>query len=182
MLDASRVVGYDDSLKTPAFRGRFRLITKSMESTINYMSANKLDELKAEFEQRVKELRPQIARELSDARDMGDLSENFAYHDARDRQAENETRIVELEDLIRSAVVTENEKTGSIDLGSTFVVKAGSAERTFTLVGETEASPMEGKISHMSPLGHAFRGHKPGDSVDVQLPAGTVTYEILKIV
>lgn len=153
-----------------------------MEQPINYMSAEKLVELKNESEHRIKVMRPEIARELSDARDMGDLSENFAYHDARDRQADNEMRVVELEELIRSAVVAKDERTGEIGLGSTFEVKLGSTTRTFTVVGETEANPMAGKISHLSPLGSAFMGHRPGDVVKIEVPSGAIAYEITKIV
>lgn len=147
-----------------------------------YLSATALEELKKELEHRIKVLRPEIAQKISDAKEMGDLSENFAYHEARDQQAHNETRIIQLQDMFLNAVVVEERKGGDkIGLGSRFKAKSGKLERDFEIVGENEANPMAGKISNESPIGSAFLGHGVGDTVEVKAPQGTIEYEILSI-
>jgi transcription elongation factor GreA len=147
-----------------------------------YLSATALAELKQELEQRIKVLRPDIAQKISDAKEMGDLSENFAYHEARDQQAANETRIIEIQDMLVNAVVIEEKKGGSIiGLGNKFQAKTGNDTRSFEIVGENEANPMEGKISNVSPLGSAFLGRSVGDVVQIEVPSGKIEYKILSI-
>ncbi len=146
-----------------------------------YLSPVALDELKKELEHREKVLRSEIAQKIGEAKEMGDLSENFAYHEARDQQAQNETRIIQIKDMLVNAVVVQEKKGGQIGLGSKFEVKTGKDRRTFEIVGESEANPMEGKISNASPLGRAFLGHGLGDKVQVNVPSGTMSYEILRI-
>lgn len=146
-----------------------------------YLSSTAIEELKKELTHREKTLRGEIAQKIGDAKEMGDLSENFAYHEARDQQAQNETRIIEIKDMLVNAVVVEERKGGKINLGSRFKVKNGSQERSFEIVGESEANPMEGKISNASPLGNAFLGHSIGDIVEVTVPSGKMSYEVLSI-
>lgn len=152
-----------------------------MENNITYVSAEALAELKKELETRIKITRPEIAAKIADAREMGDLSENFAYHEAREQQGQNETRITELQQMLLTVVVVDKQHGGVISLGSTFVVSVKGMEKTFSLVGESEASPMEGRISNMSPLGRAFLGRKEGDVVKVEVPSGTMEYTIVKV-
>lgn len=146
-----------------------------------YLSSAAIEELKKELTHREKVLRSEIAQKIGDAKEMGDLSENFAYHEARDQQAQNETRIIEIKDMLVNAVVVEERKGGKINLGSRFKVKSGAQERSFEIVGESEANPMEGKISNASPLGNAFLGHAVGDIVEVTVPSGKMSYEVLSI-
>lgn len=152
-----------------------------MENNATYVSQAGLDEMKKELETRIKITRPEIAQRISEAKEMGDLSENFAYHEARDQQGQNESRIVMLQDMISNAVVVEEKKGGSIGLGSTFKARSGKVEKTFEIVGENEASPMEGKISNVSPIGSAFLGRSVGEKVEVKAPSGIITYEITEI-
>ncbi len=152
-----------------------------MENTITYVSAHALEELKQELEHRVKVLRPEIAAKIADAREMGDLSENFAYHEAREQQGQNEMRVTELQQMLLSAVVVDVQHGGAIALGSTFTVSVKGMEKTFSLVGESEANPMEGRISNASPLGMAFLGRKEGDVVKAEVPSGTMEYRIVKV-
>lgn len=112
---------------------------------------------------------------------MGDLSENFAYHEAREQQGLNESRILVIQAMLLNAVIVEETKGGSIGLGSTFVVSVNGAEKTFSIVGESEANPMEGKISNVSPLGVAFLGHTAGDTVEVEVPSGKMVYNIVRM-
>jgi transcription elongation factor GreA len=153
-----------------------------MADSNTYISAEGLLKLEQELEHRVKVVRPEISGRISEAREMGDLSENFAYHDARDQQGINETRINELQGMLRTAVVVSAADGGaSIRLGASFQVKIGGQEKEFKLVGESEADPMNGRISNSSPLGAAFINKKVGDVVSVTVPSGVVEYSITAI-
>ncbi|MBI4257180.1 transcription elongation factor GreA [Candidatus Uhrbacteria bacterium] len=147
-----------------------------------YLSTDALERMKTELEGRKKEMRREIAEKILHAKEMGDLSENFEYQTAKEEQALNETRIVELEDMLHDVVIVED-TTGAkeIALGTTFLVETEGKKKTFSLVGSNEADPLEGKISNESPIGLAFLGAKPGDKIEFQAPAGTIAYRILEI-
>jgi transcription elongation factor GreA len=147
-----------------------------------YLSQERFDELKQELEGLKTTKRIEVAQRLKTAKEYGDLSENSEYAEAREEQASVETRIIELEDLLKNAaIVTKAKSNGVIEVGSTVVVKKAGKEMTYTIVGSYEADPTAGKISADSPLGRAFLEKKIGDKVDVTTPAGKATYEILKI-
>lgn len=152
-----------------------------MENSVVYISAAALEDIKKELENRIKVQRPEIAAKIADAKEMGDLSENFAYHEARDQQGQNETRIIQIQQMLANAVVVEERAGGRIGLGSRFTVEINGQEKQFEIVGPTDASPMEGKISNVSPLGSAFLGKSEGDSVAASVPSGTITYIVKKI-
>ncbi len=146
-----------------------------------YISASGLEELKQELVNRKSERR-EIAGKIESAKELGDLSENFEYHEARDQQAMNETRIIELEDIVKDFVIVEEKRGGNvISLGSKFVVSINGGEKTFELVGSNEANPLDGKISNESPIGQAFIGHGVGETVDISVPSGTMQYKIISI-
>ena len=119
--------------------------------------------------------------ELEAAIQMGDLSENAAYDDAKDKQMDVERRINELENILNNIEVIEQAHGSTINIGSTFKAKGPQGEKVFSIVGSQEASPMEGKISNESPLGSAFLGKEVGDDVEVSVPKGTMTFKILEI-
>lgn len=147
-----------------------------------FISAQGLEELKKELIDR-KIGRRDIASKIEAAKELGDLSENFEYHEARDQQAMNETRIQELETIVKDFLIVEEKRGGStISLGSKFVVRVNGGEKTFELVGSNEANPLEGKISNESPIGQAFIGHGVGDEVDVAVPSGSMRYSIIQII
>ncbi len=147
-----------------------------------YLSTEAFEQMKIELEGRKKGIRREIAEKILHAKEMGDLSENFEYQTAKDEQALNETRIIELEDMLHDVVIVED-ATGAMEiaLGTTFLVETEGREKTFSLVGSNEANPLEGKISNEAPIGLAFLGAKPGDMVKFQAPSGTITYRIIKI-
>lgn len=149
-----------------------------MDNSMTYISASGLQGLKDELVNRIKVSRPEIAQKISDAKEMGDLSENFAYHEAKEQQAQNEMRIVDIQEMIANAVIVEEKSGGKIGLGSTFVVTVNKGKKTYEVVGENEANPMEGKISNVSPLGSAFIGKSVGDTVMAEVPSGTIEYHI----
>lgn len=146
-----------------------------------YISALGLQKIIDERENRIKVLRPEIAQKISDAKEMGDLSENFAYHEAKEQQAQNEMRIVDIQEMVANAVVVEEKVGGKIGLGSTFIVDINGKQKTYEIVGENEASPMDGKISNVSPLGSAFMGKSVGDTVNAEVPSGTIVYKIAEV-
>ena len=147
-----------------------------------YLSQERFDELSGELAELKTTKRIEVAQRLKSAKEYGDLSENSEYAEAREEQAVVETRISELEDLLKNAAIMKKAKGGdTIEVGSTFVVKKAGKESTYTLVGSYEADPVAGKISDESPLGKAFMKRKVGDKVHVAAPAGTVTYEVMKI-
>lgn len=143
------------------------------------MSQERLDELVEELEHRKTTVRKEVGDALEHAKQLGDLSENFEYHDAKERQAENEKRIAELHAIVMNAQIVKKQQGGtSIEIGATFHAKKGGKEFTFTLVGSNEANPVEGKISNESPIGMAFLGASVGDRVTVDTPSGAVQYTV----
>lgn len=139
--------------------------------------------MKQELEERERETRRQIAEAISVAKEHGDLSENFEYQDAKEQQALNEARIVQLEEMVHNAVVVEQTSGGSvIELGCSLRARVSGLEKTFQLVGSHDADPIAGKISNESPLGRALIGHGVGETVTVQTPGGDIMYEILEII
>lgn len=152
-----------------------------MENAVTYTSAAGLQSMKDELQNRIKVQRPEIAQKISDAKEMGDLSENFAYHEAKEQQAQNETRIVQLQEMIVDAVIVAEKSGGKIGLGSSFVAEVNGVKKSFEIVGANEADPMSGKISNVSPLGSIFMGAAEGESIDITLPSGVSTYKILEV-
>ena len=147
-----------------------------------YLTKERLEEFKAELEQLKNVKRNEVAQRLKQAKEYGDLSENSEYAEAREEQANVETRIFELEELMKKAVTIEKSgDNATVRVGSTVTFKKGGKELIYTIVGMYEAKPEEGRISDDSPLGKAFMKKKVGDIVDVATPSGVVKYEILKI-
>ena len=131
------------------------------------------------------EKRTEIAERIKVAMGFGDLSENSEYDEAKSAQAENEIQITELENKLRNAkIINEKEiDTETVQIGN--LVKVHDIEFDedieYTIVGSTEVSLAENKISNESPLGKALLGAKKGDKVDVHAPAGIIKYKILEI-
>ena len=146
-----------------------------------YISAQGLEELKIELKTRKLERR-EIAYKIESAKELGDLSENFEYHEAREQQAMNETRIGQIEEMLKDIALVEEKRGGStISLGSKFIVKMNGTQKTYEMVGSSEANPLDGKISNESPLGQAFIGHGVADVVEVTVPSGVMSYTIIEI-
>jgi len=146
-----------------------------------YLTKEGLEKLKAELTELKEVKRPENISVIKEAREMGDISENAMYDAAREEQAFIEGRIAELEEILRTAVVSEATEKGVISVGSRVTVHIDGGEETFHIVGAPEADPMNKKISHESPLGVSMIGKKPGDKVDVEAPMGTLTYTILRV-
>ncbi|MBO6208592.1 MAG: transcription elongation factor GreA [Lachnospiraceae bacterium] len=144
---------------------------------------------KLQFEEELHELisvrRKEVAQKIKVAREQGDLSENAEYDAARDEQRDIEARIEYLEELLKNAEVIEEVKTdkNKVHFGSKVKIKDVELgeEYSYTIKGAKESDALEGKISNTSPLGMALIGHKKGDTIEVEAPAGTIKYEILEI-
>lgn len=135
---------------------------------------------KTELETELAELiskRSEIAEKIANARDYGDLSENAEYDAAREEQAMLETRIAELEDILKNADIIKPTKSSTIRVGSTVHLQNGK-KVSYQVVGPVEADPLEGKISNESPIGAALMGKKVGDKVTITTPKGQVVYSI----
>jgi len=126
--------------------------------------------------------RKKIAAALKEAKEFGDLSENASWDDAKERQAFIEGRIAEIEHILQNAVEIEVSNGDTVVIGSTVHVELEEGNQEFQIVGSTEADPEQGKISNESPIGKALIGKKPGDEVEVQVPAGAILYKIRKVV
>lgn len=126
---------------------------------------------------------PQAVERVARARDFGDLSENAEYHSAREDLSWMEGRIEELQMLISQAseITTTSTGSDSVALGCTVKLAINGSQHEFAIVGEWEADPSAKKISHESPLGKALVGKKVGEKVEVDAPAGKITYTILGI-
>jgi transcription elongation factor GreA len=155
-----------------------------MDTKKIYLTKEGLEELKKEFAELTKNKRPDVLARVSQARSMGDLSENAEYVAAREELSFIDGRIDELEELIKQAVlIQETHAKGNhvVKLGSTVTVNIKGKKESFTVVGEWEADPDEKKISHESPLGKALIGKKVGEKVEVEAPAGKVVYTIASV-
>ena len=129
------------------------------------LTAEGKKELEKELDELIKN-RPAIAERIATARAFGDLSENEEYSSARNEQKIAEGRILEIQDILKNAKIIRGGKKDAVSLGATVVLDMGGREVTYTLVGATEANPLEGKISNESPIGKAVLGRKAGESFD----------------
>lgn len=147
-----------------------------------YISAEGLEKLKRELEEAKTVKRREIAERLESAKALGDLSENAEYHEAKEAQSLNESKIQELEEVLRDVVViTKPAQTKTVQIGSTIEVDSSRGRETFTIVGSEEADPPAGRISNESPLGQAFLGRAMGETIEIKAPGGVTSYKIRKI-
>ncbi len=147
-----------------------------------YLTQEGLEKLKKELGYLKEVKRKEIAERLEKCLAFGDLTENAEYHETKEEQAFVEGRILELEELVRNAVVVSGEKDKMYaQVGSTVLVSTGFKKEEFKIVGAEEANPLEGKISINSPLGRAFFNQPKGAVIEVKTPKGITQYKILKI-
>jgi transcription elongation factor GreA len=141
--------------------------------------------LEEELRQRQQVERPRIIQAIAEARSLGDLSENAEYHAAKEAQALNEGRILELESLISRAEVIDVTKLSGdrIKFGATvkLVDEDTEEEKTYQIVGEPEADVRSGRVSVTSPIARALMGKTVGDTVEVTTPGGGKSYEVLGV-
>jgi transcription elongation factor GreA len=139
--------------------------------------------VRREHDELVTVWRPQIAAKIKAARELGDLSENFEYHAAKNEQGMKEARINELEVIIKNHVLIEDHReAGIVSMGSTVRFQEdGSDEESYRIVGPAEADPKAGKVSYESALGKALMGHRVGDAVVVATPNGSYRVTVVHV-
>lgn len=149
------------------------------------MTAEGLEPLKAELQQLKAVERHAVIKQIAEAREHGDLSENAEYHAARERQSFIEGRISELEDIVSRADVIDVTKLSgtTVRFGASVTVADVDTdeETTYQLVGPYEADLKKNKISVQSPLGRALIGKTVGDTAEVSAPGGAKGYEVLNV-
>ena len=149
-----------------------------------FLSKEKLTELTLEWEKMINEGRKEIAERLDAARALGDLSENAEYHQAREDQGKAESRIQELEYIIKNAEIIKKHHAEIVELGTTVIIckKNCSIHQVFEITGREDSDVMNGKIDMESPLAAAMMGKKPEDIFDFKKPNGEmVSYKIISI-
>jgi len=152
---------------------------------VSYVTEEGLTKLKKELEQLINVERPAISRQIAEARDKGDLSENAEYDAAKDAQGMLEARIHKLEETIRHSRVLDESRvdTSSIQILNRIKLKnlKNNTIVEYVLVSESEANLKEGKIAITTPIGKGLVGRKRGEIVEIQVPAGKLQFEILEI-
>jgi transcription elongation factor GreA len=149
-----------------------------------YLTPEGEEALREELDELVNVKRPALAERLRKAIAQGDLSENANYKAAKEEQSFLEGRIQEIESMLRNAeIIEETESDDEVSLGSRVTVVEEGTDRpeTFRIVGTAEADPINGKVSHESPMGKTLLGHQVGDVVTVEAPSGVIAFRITDI-
>lgn len=156
-----------------------------MSRKISYYTREGLEKIKAELNELKTKGRTEIARQIADARDKGDLSENAEYDAAKDAQGMLEAKIAQLEELVANARLLDESTidTSRVSILSKVTIKnrKNGASFTYTLVSEEEADLKVGKISTLSPIGKGLLGKKEGELAKIQTPAGEMEFEVISI-
>jgi len=154
-------------------------------SKITYYTEIGLQKLKDQLEQLIAVERPSISQQISEARDKGDLSENAEYTAAKEAQGLLELRISKLQAIVHKARILDETKIDSSKVLLLSIIKiknlSNGTTMTYEIVPEIEADFKKGKISVSSPIAKSLLGKKVGEKVDVEVPAGTISFEIIEI-
>lgn len=131
----------------------------------------------------LQEQRPRAVEDLSRAREMGDLSENAAYTEAKGRLGRIDGRILGLKERLKRAIIIQPgaDSSGRVRIGSTATVTVGGKEKKYEILGSLETDPARGRVSHLSPLGAALLGHGAGESVTVKANGKEIVYRIINV-
>ncbi len=150
-----------------------------------YITEEGLNKLKEELDRLKSVERPAISRQIAEARDKGDLSENAEYHAAKEAQGLLEIRIAKLEDTVATARIIDESKidTHTVQILNTITIRnrKNNAVMTYTIVSESEADLKAGKISVTSPIAQGLLGQQVGDFADIMVPSGQIPFEIIEI-
>ena len=128
--------------------------------------------------------RTEISQKIEEARSFGDLSENAEYDAAKEEQAKVESRINQLEYMVKYAKVVEDDGKDTVTVGKTVTVEYVNpprGEATYSIVGSSEADPYKNKLSYEAPIGAALIGHVAGDVVSVNVPAGSIELRVISV-
>ena len=152
---------------------------------ITYMTKEGYDRKMAELAEMESVERPRISRAIAEARDKGDLSENAEYDAAKEAQGMLEMKIAQLKEIVASARIIDESKLGTSEVQLLNKVRIRNLDRNtelaYTIVADSEADMKAKKIAISTPIANGLLGHKVGDVVEIQVPAGKVRFEILEI-
>lgn len=150
---------------------------------VHYLTPEGLKKLEDELHTLITIDRPAVSERIQRAKEFGDLSENAEYSEAKEQQAFIEGKIIELKNIIKSAVIISPKKSdGTVRVGSKINVQMPDQSlKQFEIVGSREADPAAGRISNESPMGNAFIGRRAGDTVTIDTPRGKITCTIVEI-
>jgi transcription elongation factor GreA len=152
---------------------------------VTYYREEGLEKLKKDLDHLIRVERPSLSKQIAEARDKGDLSENAEYHAAKEAQGMLELKISKMQELVRNARIIDESKldASKVLLLSTVVIKnlKNGAEMKYTLVPEQEADMKAAKISVTSPIAKGLLGKKVGETADIKVPAGTIPFKIIEI-
>lgn len=150
-----------------------------------YFTEEGLRKLREEVEELIRVQRPAISKQIAEARDKGDLSENAEYDAAKEAQGMLEMKISKMQEVIRGARIIDESKmdVSKVLILSTVKIKnlKNGAEMSYTLVPENEANLKEGKLSVSSPIAKGLLGKKEGEQVEIDIPAGKITFQIIEV-
>src|SRR5580765_7819186 len=142
-----------------------------------------LEAIQKELDELTTQKRPNIVAKIKAARELGDLSENFEYHAAKNEQGMMEARIKELEAIVKNHVIIEKRtELGVVGMGNTVrFAEDGADEETYRIVGPAEADPKAGRVSYESALGKALIGHRVGEEVEIKTPNSSYRVRIVGV-
>ena len=159
-----------------------QLLKPQDDEDIVLLTPGAVERLKRELEDLEKVQKPKAIEDVSRSVQLGDLSENAEYREAKPRLSRIESRIFTIKDRLKRVVLIQKDPSSDrVQLGSTVVVETAGKRRSYFIVGPRESSPTQGRISHVSPLGLALTGHSAGERVTIQAPNGEVEYQIIEI-
>lgn len=146
-----------------------------------YISKENLEKLKKELDCLQTTKRREVADRIERAKELGDLSENAEYAEAKDELSFLEGKILELRDKVNRAEIIEHTKSDIIEVGSKITLLCNGEERFYHIVGPNEADPVKGKISNETPLAEGLMGKRVDDEVEIVIPAGTLKCIVKKV-
>ena len=171
-------------MRLPTRKSNSRLSSRDTEEELFYITPEALVRLKKTLERLEKIDRPRVADEKYRAAQLGDLSENADYMEAKARLNNINTRILSINDRLSRAVLINSkqaQKSGQVEIGSTVTLETGGKQIIYTLVGAFETNPACGLISYRSPLGSALLGHYCGDQIKLKTDRGEISYTLIAI-
>ena len=148
---------------------------------VSYMTKDGYDKILAEINYLETVKRPEISAQIAEARDKGDLSENAEYDAAKEAQGIMEAKLAQLKGLISNARLIDESRVRTDEVQMKIKNTKNNAVKTYTLVSDSEANLKEGKISVSTPIAQGLMGKKVGDVVEIRVPSGLMTFEIMDI-
>lgn len=154
-----------------------------MNDQNTFLTEDGLKKLASELDMLKNTKRKEISERIQEAKELGDLSENAEYVEAKNDQAFVEGRILEIESILKYATIIKqkNKPNGKIQIGSKIKIEDDENTKEYYIVGSNEADPAQGKISNESPLGQAFLGKKIGDIIEISVPSGIKKFKVIAI-